>query len=45
MIHHAVAGAAAGKADIGEHGFARAVDDAADDGERDRLADMGQSVF
>ena len=45
VIHHAIPGRAARKADIGEHGFAGAVDDAADDGQRYGFGDMGELVF
>ena len=45
VIHHAIAGRAACEADVGEHGFAGAVDDAADDGQGNGLTDMGEAVF
>src|SRR5215217_92896 len=44
-IDHARALAAAGEADVGVEGLARAVDDAADDGQRHRGGHMGQLLF
>jgi hypothetical protein len=41
----ALAGAAAGKGEIGLLGFARTVDDAADDGKRHRGGNVLQPVF
>jgi hypothetical protein len=44
-IHHPSALAAAGEAQIGHQRFAWPVHDAADNGERDRLGDVGQARF